>query len=58
MDALFIALTALAVAWFVWQFVRACRRENARIKELINDETRWRTNADSHNSEGGGRGLA
>lgn len=58
MDALFIALTALAVAWFVWQFVRACRRENARINELINDETRWRTNADSPNSEGGGRGLA
>jgi hypothetical protein len=46
MDALFIALTVLAVAWLVWQFVRAYRRESARINELIDDEARWRTNAD------------
>jgi hypothetical protein len=58
MYALFITLAALAVVWLVWRFVRACRRESARIDDLIADESRWRTAAESPDSEDGNRGLA
>lgn len=58
MDAVFIALAALAVAWLLWRFLRAYRRESARIDELIADEARWRTTAKSPDSEDGSRGVA